>query len=122
MYEKILTTIFSDFRKVFPEAGVNYTTKICTLHNCDRAGIVQVESDIIVFYDCLEDSTPLLVIERIDDEALEDLGDIDGLEALIKDIEKELDGYVIAYNIVENKEYVDVTIVKNNVYNVLKDD
>jgi hypothetical protein len=73
-------------------------------------------SDILVYFDIINPDRPLLVVERVDDSEFES---VEALKKFIDDVNNEVEEYVASYNIVEDKNYVDITLVRNNVYDAI---
>ncbi len=70
MYSNIINVKFSEVREKFPGfQGIDKVKRIFTLANVEGLDTFADSSDVIVFYNVMEDSTPILVIERVENKA-----------------------------------------------------
>ena len=91
MYSNILNVKFSEIREKFRKFdSVDVGKRIITLTNLEELDTVSDDSDIIVYYNVMGDTTPVMLVERI-------------MVSSIK--EKQIGEYVETFNR-ENGEYV----------------
>lgn len=74
-------------------------------------------SDLLLYYDCVQPTVPLMVVERLSDE---EVVSTEVLEHFAEALNRLYSDYVFYYNILEDKEYVDFSAVRRNVYDVLE--
>lgn len=91
MYSNILNVKFSEIREKFRKFdSVDVGKRIITLTNLEELDTVSDDSDIIVYYNVMGNTTPVMLVERI-------------MVSSIK--EKQIGEYVETFNR-ENGEYV----------------
>ncbi|MCI9050337.1 MAG: hypothetical protein HFI05_00195 [Lachnospiraceae bacterium] len=116
MYKDILCLSYTQVRKKFPEfESINSVRKVVTFKNTYELDTYANDSDIIAYYDVIGDSTPLLLIER----QLKSKVRISKIKLIIKRFNKENKEYIASFHISNNKKYIDITIVKRNIYESL---
>ena len=116
MYKDILCLSYTQVMKKFPEfESINSVRKVVTFKNTYELDTYANDSDIIAYYDVIGDSTPLLLIER----QLKSKVRISKIKLIIKRFNKENKEYIASFHISNNKKYIDITIVKRNIYESL---
>lgn len=116
MYSTILETPYSKAREKFTRFdGVDSVRHILTVKSAyvSRDAISE-DSDIIIYYSMVNDTTPLVVIERMRKEEAKRLM----IKKVVKSLKKEIKGYMVNIS-TEHNDYVDVVLVKNNIYECL---
>lgn len=117
MYEEIITRTYDELREAYPEAASVFPeSKMIAMLNGNTLNTYSNNSDILVYFDIINPDRPLLVVERVDDSEFES---VEALKKFIDNVNNEVEEYVASYNIVEDKNYVDITLVRNNVYDAM---
>ena len=117
MYKEIVESSYDELRSKYPKfESISREQKIIAMYNSNNLDTYSNNSDIVVYYDCTEPTKPLLIVERVADDEIESL---ESLNEFIKRAQADVPGYHVFYNIVEDKEYFDITIVKCNIYDSL---
>lgn len=122
MYSNILNVKFSEIREKFKKFdSLDVGKRIITLTNMKELDTVSDDSDVIVYYNVMGDTTPVMLIERIKMSSIKE-------KQLRKDIEtfnKESGEYIA--NIIRVKkeskqaeDYLDILVVRERVYENLK--
>lgn len=117
MYSDILYLSYTQVRKKFPEfESISSIRKVITFKNSNELDTYANDSDIIAYYDVVEDSTPLLLVER----QLKSKVKTSKIKRAVKEFNKNNAAvYIASFNMSNNKKYVDITVVKRNIYESL---
>lgn len=114
MYKNILDSSYTQVRSKFSQfESINSIRKVITFKNDNSLDTFSKLSDIIVYYDVISDSTPLLLVERIKRTDV----NIFLMKIAVKKLNKLLDGYVASIKKSSDKIFVDIVVVKSNIYN-----
>ena len=113
MYSKILKLTYTEAVKAFPQfESVNSIRKVITFKNDSSLSTYSSKSDVIVYYDIVSDSAPLLLIERLKRSDVK----LFSLNKAVKKLNKLLSDHVAVTRVSDDKMYVDIVVVKNNIY------
>ena len=117
-FKKILSLTYSEARAQYPVAGnVCAARRIITFRNDTNVDSLSSESDVVVYYDVVTESTPLLLVERIKRSEMT----FEEVLKYTRQIQEELDDYVIQAVECSNIDYIDIVIVKKNIVeNILR--
>lgn len=117
MYDGILNCNYKELREKYPMPNsFSNGRKAVSLKNAEDIDSFSNKSDILVYYDLVDESTPLMIVERVPDE---EFSSVEELEAMVDRLNNEISGYVVRYSVAEDKEFVDITLVKKNIYDAL---
>lgn len=113
MYNEILKLTYTEAIRAFPQfESVNSMRKVITFKNDSSLDTYSSKSDIIVYYDIVSDSTPLLLIERLQKKGVNSFT----LNKAMSKLNKSLHGYVAVTQVSDDKQFVDIVVVKDNIY------
>jgi hypothetical protein len=117
MIYDFLKLSFEELVEKYPQADcVDRARKAVAFTEGNTLDTFSDNSDVLLYYDCLKPDRPLMVVERLTDE---EAVSAEALESFIDGLNIMYDDYVFYYNVLTDKEYVDVTAVRRNVYDVL---
>lgn len=108
----MLSLTYSQAVEEYPATGISTARKAITIRNTESVESISNGSDIIVYYDLVSDSTPLLLVERINVTEI----DLDDLHQQARQLDDALEGYVVQVVDCDNPDYYDVVVVKRNIY------
>ena len=74
------------------------------------------DSDIVVCYDLLDDSVPLLLVERINKKDIS----LRKLKRRVRRLQSDFEDYIVEVVTTNSPLYYDVLVLKKNIYNRLK--
>lgn len=119
IYGDIINSSYDELREKFPRfQSLSPEQKVVAMYNGNDIESYSNNSDIIVYYDILNADRPLLVVERVPDSEFESA---EQLEEFVEETNKLIEDYVVAYDVVEDKEYVDISLTRNRLYeNIIK--
>lgn len=119
IYGDIINSSYDELREKFPRfQSLSPEQKVVAMYNGNDIESYSNNSDIIVYYDILNADRPLLVVERVPDSEFESA---EQLEEFVKETNELIEDYVVAYDVVEDKEYVDISLTRNRLYeNIIK--
>lgn len=119
IYGDIINSSYDELREKFPRfQSLSPEQKVVAMYNGNDIESYSNNSDIIVYYDILNADRPLLVVERVPDSEFESA---EQLEEFVKETNELIEDYVVAYAVVEDKEYVDISLTRNRLYeNIIK--
>lgn len=119
IYGDIINSSYDELREKFPRfQSLSPEQKVVAMYNGNDIESYSNNSDIIVHYDILNSDRPILVVERVPDSEFESA---EQLEEFINETNKLIKDYVVAYDVVEDKEYVDISLTRNGLYeNIIK--
>lgn len=121
MYSKILNVKYSEIRERFVKFdAVDIGKRIITLSNLEYLDTVSNDSDIVVYYNVMGDTTPIMLVERLDASTVQERK----VKALVGQFNSENGEYVAALRKVKKDKgmgsYLDVTVVRRRVYENLQ--
>jgi len=114
MYSNIINVRFSEVREKFPGFhGLDKAKRIFTLMNVGGLDTFEDNSDVIVFYNVMEDSTPILVIERVENKA----GQVKKAKDAVMKFNKAVTGYIAEVQPVKKTDpYFDIKVVRRSLH------
>lgn len=116
-YQEILKLTYSEVRARFPHIeGSSHTRKVITMKNTPELPTFVDGSDIVVYYDVINES-PLLLVERIPKDKVKRWG----LKRKVKKISIQLEGYVATVTTSKDKMFYDINVIKTNIYENLEE-
>lgn len=118
MYKDVLNLSYSQCREVYPQfVSIDKANKVIAMKNGNDIDSISNESDILVYYDIIVDSKPLMLVERISCKD-KSVGEVEQI------VEKErvfIPNYHFNITVSEDKCFVDVVLMDRNVYERLSD-
>lgn len=113
MYSDILGATYSQVSHRFQQfVSTDVFKRVITLRNTDNIDSYSNDSDIVIYYSVIKDASPLLVVERLEKYECK----FSAVKRFVKKLNKELIGYIANYQISKNKQYIDIILVKDNLY------
>lgn len=113
MYSDLVNTPYSQARVKFPQyVGADSAKRIISLKNTPDIDSYSSESDLVLFYSVIEDSTPLLIVERLQRKLIR----LHKLKKYIKKLQRELEDYNATVQISADRKFIDIVLLKKNVY------
>lgn len=118
MIYDFLELSFDKLVEKYPQADcVDRARKAVSFTSGNTLDTFSDNSDVLLYYDCLKPDILLMSVERLtDDEAVSS----EALDNFVAGLNIMYPDYVFYYNVLADKEYVDVTAVRRNVYDVLE--
>lgn len=121
MYSKILNVKYSEIRERFVKFdAVDIGKRIITLSNLEYLDTVSNDSDIVVYYNVMGDTTPIMLVERLDASTVQERK----VKVLVGQFNSENGEYVATLRKVKKDKgmgsYLDVTVVRRRVYENLQ--
>jgi len=114
LYEDIVSCSFKELREKFPQFNsCSNGRKSIALKNIQELNTIGENSDILVYYDIVDSTEPLLITERLDET---EIGSESDLQSIIDKFNAESVDYVATLSKVDGKAYFDVNVVKKNIY------
>lgn len=118
MYKNILSSSYTQIRQKYQKfESINSVRKIITFKNDETLDSYSRLSDVVVYYDVISDSTPLLLVERLQRCDVR----MFHLKMVVRKLNKELIGYVASVEQSDDNTFVDIVVVKSNIYNSLSE-
>lgn len=118
LFKEIFNLTYSEARERYPEFETkSKTRKAITMKNGVNIDSVSNNSDILVYYDMLQDSAPLLLVERIPKSEA-------GwwkMRKVVKYINDDIDGYKASMQKSSDKKYVDLIVIKENIVSAIEE-
>lgn len=119
MYSGLLNVLYSEARDVFKAyIGNDSAKRIITLKNIDSLDTLSNNSDILLYYNVLQNSTPLLLVERMSRKEARKVH----AKREVRKMKHSLHNYVANYKVSDDKKFVDIIVMKGNVYENLMAD
>lgn len=126
MYNEVLSYTYLEAREVYPQfTSMSKERKIVSMKNEGLIDSFTNDSDIIVYYDMIEDSPPLLLIERL---CLKESGICKGffnrgkLQWKVRKFHKEITDYYISLEKSKLGNYLDIIVVKKNIIDNIQEE
>lgn len=121
MYSNILNVKFSEIRKKFVKFdSVDAGKRIITLTNLEGLDTVSNDSDIIVYYNVMENTTPVMLVERVSTVTVQEKQ----VRAMAELFNQENKEYVASVKRVKKTkkagDYLDILVVRRRVYENLQ--
>lgn len=112
MYEQILGVRWSEVRteKYFGYVAIDPVKRIITIRNNCTVDSFSDSSDIVVYYNMLEDSYPILVVERVAKKSCSKRK----FKAAMKKLRQEMSEYRLLQS--EYDEYYDIVLIKDSLF------
>jgi len=116
MYDVIMDTTYSKAREKYEQfVDTDSAKRIIAIKNSASISSLSDTSDIIIYYSVIEDSTPLLAVERMDKSEVK----MWRVRRVVKKVNRENQHYKAAWSISDDKKYVDIIVVKRSIYESL---
>ena len=116
MYEKLLSLTYKECREMFPEyESISNSRKVVALVNNGNLDSYAKNSDIVIYYDIVTDSSPLVLVERLDSISHKF---VDVKKVLDKE-SKSIKGYSVTVSKSSDNRFIDVVLTMRNIYEAL---
>lgn len=119
LFNQLVSLTYNEARETYPEfEDLNRVERTIVMHNSAKIDSMSNNSDIIVYYDIVENSKPLLIIERIPQAEYS----LKALKMKIKQINESISGYKVVLSTKKSKGYYDVLVVAQSIYSSICED
>lgn len=116
-YQELVQLNFTDASRRFQKIeSISQTRRVIATKSTEELPTYMVGSDLVLYYDVLSDSEPLLVVERIPRKT----ASVWKIKRLTKRWDKHIPNYVITVNKSQDGLFTDICLVKSNIYTNLE--
>lgn len=116
-YQELVQLNFTDASRRFQKIeSISQTRRVIATKSTEELPTYMVGSDLVLYYDVLSDSEPLLVVERIPRKT----ASVWKIKRSTKRWDKHIPNYVITVNKSQDGLFTDICLVKSNIYTNLE--
>ena len=116
MYQDILNMTYNQCRETYPNfKSISRAKKMISMKNDSSIDSYSDDSDIIVMYDMVDDSKPLVLDERLDAKGYR----LSEVRAHIGKVERELEDYCAVVVLSDDKKFIDIVLTLKSIYQAL---